>query len=96
MLIMINTALAQQIADTVAPKIVQDTKDVKLPVESWKVIVKIIVDEVFSQLKNNAVIQINQVEVSPTNPQVVLSTATGPVIAGVVSPEASPITGKIT
>lgn len=96
MTIMINAALAQQIADTVAPKIVQDTKDIKLPVESWKVIVKIIVDEVFSQLKNNAVVQIDQINVSPANPQVVLGTATGPVISGIVSPTATPVTGKIT
>ena len=94
---MLNETLAQTIANTVAPKIVEATKNITKPEDSWKSIVNIIVDEVFSQIKQNAVVNIDPVAVSPANPQVVLFTAPGGgPVAGTFSSTATPVTGKIT
>jgi hypothetical protein len=94
---MLDLTLAQSIANTVAPKIVGATKGITVPEESWKEIVKIIVEEVFNQIKNNAVVKLDAVAVSPANLQASLATAPGGgPVTGTISPPTSPITGKIT
>jgi len=96
-MLMLDLTLAQSIANTVAPKIVEATKGITVPEESWKEIVKIIVEEVFNQIKDNAVVKLDTVVVSPANPQIVLSTAPGGgPVAGTISPATTPVTGKIT
>ena len=92
---MLDAALAQTISNTVASKIVSATKDLKLPEESWKVIVKIIVDEVFSQIKLNAVIKIDPTVLDPTNSSLIAAPTGGPV-TGLLSSSENAITGKIT
>lgn len=95
---MIDDALAQTIADKVAPLIVNQlspSTSKKTPEETWKVVVNLIVKEVFKQIKDNAVVKLDTIAVSPASPQVVLQTSAGPV-AGTFSPASTPVTGKIT
>lgn len=93
---MLNSALAQTIANTVASKIVDQTKDIKIPEDSWKVIVKIIVDEVFMQIKTNAVVEVKElVSINVAGPT--LASSTGPVAGTIVGPASSvDLKGKIT
>ena len=92
---MLDSRLAQNIAGVVAPKIVSSTSDIKLPTESWEAIVKIIVEEIFNQIRLNAVIVIDPIIVG--GPQAMLSTAPGGgPVGGNISPPGSPVTGKIT
>jgi hypothetical protein len=92
---MLDTMLAQTISNTVASKIVAATKDAKIPEESWKSIVKIIVEEVFTQIKANAVIKIDPTTLDVSNSALISSPTGGPVI-GSISSIMNPITGKIT
>lgn len=91
---MLDSSLAQSIATAVAPRIVSSTSNIKLPTDSWEVIVKIIVEEVFNQIKTNAVVIIDPVVAG--GPQAMLSTAPGGgPVTGNISPSSSPVTGKI-
>ena len=92
---MLDTMLAQTISNTVASKIVAATKDAKLPEESWQSIVKIIVEEVFTQIKLNAVIKIDVTSLDASNSTLISPPTGGPVL-GVISSATNPITGKIT
>lgn len=95
---MLDSTLAQAIANTVAPKIINETKDLKLPEESWQVIVKIIVDEVFKQIKDNAVIEVKElVAINVAGPSLVSPPAGGPVVGSIVGPASTvDLKGKIT
>ena len=92
---MLDTMLAQTISNTVASKIVAATKDAKIPEESWQSIVKIIVEEVFTQIKLNAVIKIDVTTLDASN-STLISPPTGGAVLGVISSDTNPITGKIT
>lgn len=92
---MLDSILAQTISNTVASKIVSETKDLKLPEESWRAIVKIIVEEVFTQLKANAVVKIDPTQLDASNSALIAPPPGGPV-SGVISSDVNPITGKIT
>lgn len=95
---MLNSALAQNIANTVATKIVDQTKNLTLPEESWRAIVKIIVDEVFIQIKQNAVIEVDELlQINVSGPTLVAPPGGGPVVGTVVGPASSiNLKGKIT
>jgi hypothetical protein len=94
---MLTPQLARSIADSVASKIVEETRQVTDPVVNWQTIITLIVDELFKKIKEEAVIQLDTIAVSPANPQVVLSTAPGGgPVAGTISPSTTPVTGKIT
>lgn len=94
--VMLTPQLAQSIANTVASKIVEETKSVTDPVSNWQTIVKLIVDEVFSQIKSNAVIELDPVVAGPgTSINFIASTPGGPV-TGPFSPPGNSVKGKIT
>lgn len=94
---MLNTALAQTIANTVATKIVNQTKNLKLPVESWKTIVELIVNEVFTQIKINAVVEVQELVTFTPGPGLITGPGGGPVTGVIAGPASSVyLKGKIT
>lgn len=95
---MLDSTLAQTIANTVAPKIINETKDLKLPEDSWKIVVKIIVDEVFKQIKENAVVEVKElITINVAGPTLVSPPTGGPVAGSIIGPASSvDLKGKIT
>lgn len=94
---MLTPQLAQTIADIVAPKIVDKTKNLKLPVESWVAIVKIIVDEVFTQIKTNAVVEVQELITFTPGLGLIAPPGGGPVTGALAGPASSvSLKGKIT
>ena len=92
---MLDKALAQSISNTVSSKIVTATKDIKIPEQSWQAIVQIIVEEIFTQITQKAVVKLDPTSLSLSNSSLISSPTGGPVL-GAISPPTSPITGKIT
>jgi len=94
---MLDQALAQTISNTVAAKIVASTKDIKTPEQNWQIIVKIIIEEVFTQIKQNAVVNIDPTTLDNYNSTLSVISPAGvpvPVLGSISSPRS--ITGKIT
>lgn len=98
----LNASLAQTIATTVSTKIVDATlsgNNVSLKADekaviagNWKKIVEIIVDEVFTQIKQNAIVELDTVSLDPSNSS--LASPSGPV-TGVIS-VGNKLKGKVT
>lgn len=100
----LNESLAQTIATTVSTKIVDATtlsgnNNVSLKADekaviagNWKKIVEIIVDEVFTQIKQNAVVELDTATLDPSNSS--LASPSGPV-TGAIS-VGNKLKGKVT
>jgi hypothetical protein len=99
----LNESLAQTIATTVSTKIVDSTTlsgnnvslkpDEKATIAgNWKKIVEIIVEEVFTQIKQNAVVELDTATLDPSNSS--LASPSGPV-TGAIS-VGNKLKGKVT
>jgi hypothetical protein len=84
--------LTDQVISRVASNIVEKTKTIKDPDESWKVIV----GEIFAALKQDASIEIKDL-VNITVGGATLATPTGPAVGAITPPLSSvDLRGKIT
>ena len=106
----LTDALADQIASKVSKEIVTSTvpaanrppslgaaEQGKIE-KNWEEIIKLIVKEVFTQIKDQAVIKIDSFSITgvPSEKATLATAPGGGPVAGTISPPTNPITGKIT
>lgn len=89
--------LTEDVIDRVASKIVQKTKSVKNPKESWKIIVK----EIFEAIKQDAVVNVNELNSIQVNSALLVSAPPTAPIPGltqgqITTPSTIDLKGKIT
>lgn len=98
----LTDSLANEIAADVAEQIIEQTKkegkasDYAVPRENWEKIVKLIVSRVFTEIRQNAVVELDQVTLAPGVNSTLVSAAPGSPVTGGISGPAQKLKGKIT